>query len=96
MVLIFHPLDDTKRSKMPAFALDAQGQFQDRMLPGRYKATLAPLPTSSGGADAASLQGPAAPAGANPLARYTDREQSPWEIVVPQSGKDDLLLIVER
>jgi hypothetical protein len=98
LVLIFHPLDDTRQGKIPSFVLDAEGRFADQVLPGRYKATLAPLPRGSGpagGAEAAPVQVPAASLRPNPLGRYQDRQQSPWEIEIPSTGKEDLLLTVE-
>jgi len=100
MVLTFHPLDDTNQSKLPAFLLDKEGRFKDTILPGRYKVTLLPIPTSSGNGPAgganADVKGPGAVAGTNPLTRYRDRDRSPWgEIIIPETGKEDLLLTVE-
>jgi hypothetical protein len=99
MVLIFHPLDDTRKRTTPSFVLDHDGRFQDVILPGRYKATLTPLPTMN-------REGPAEGMEAHPLnqrrtwlplvmARYQDRLQSPWEIVIPETGTEDLVQTVK-
>lgn len=99
MILTFHPLEDGNKSKLPAFLLNKEGWFQDSILPGRYKATLSPIPQGSGsgpaGAAAAGGKGPGASAAAGQLTRYQDRNLSPWEVVIPESGTDDLLLTVK-
>jgi hypothetical protein len=100
MVLTFHPLDDTNKNNSPLCLVEKEGQFQVNMLPGRYKVTLANIPLGSGngpagGPDVGPGKGPAGVAGGNALKRYQDREQSPWEIVVPETGKEDLVLTVK-
>jgi hypothetical protein len=100
MVLTFHPLEDTSRSRLPTFLLDKDGRFEDRIPPGRYKATLAPIPVGSGhgpaaGPDAGADKGPSAAGRLDRLKRYRDRDQSPWEIVIPEGGRGDLLLTVD-
>lgn len=98
MVLIFHPLDDTRKCKTLSFVLDREGRFQDVILPGRYKATLAPLSTMSHGGPAEGAQAQSLHHGGvwfpRVMARYRDREHSPWEILIPETGKEDLLQTV--
>jgi hypothetical protein len=97
MILIFHPLDDTRTNKIPSFVLDKEGRFQDNILPGRYKATLANIPAGSGSGPAGGSDvraGKKGSAGPNPLKRYQDRDQSPWEVVIPGTGTEDLVLTV--
>lgn len=99
MVLILHSLDDTTKSPLFSLVLDKEGRFQDSVLPGRYKATLAPLPWLNKGNSAQekgllSFQERKKTASSLP-ARYQNREQSPWEILIPETGKEDLLQIVQ-
>jgi hypothetical protein len=100
MVLIFNPEDDTSRGRVPSFVLDKEGRFQDRILPGRYRATLAAIPAGVAGGGAA---GPAAAPGGKPAASdprdslrpYRNPQQTPWKVVIPEQGAEELVLTVE-
>jgi len=99
LVLNLHPLDDANKTCTPSAVVEeADGGFKlKQCLPGRYKATLAAPPTQGAAPPAAPGRVGAAPAG--PAASglppaYLDAQSSPWEVTVPEGGKDGLVLTV--
>lgn len=100
MVLTFQPADDAGRGNRPVAAVN-KGRFEVKCLPGRYKVTLAAVPLQhgaagpAGGPDAApgKLPRPDKPGTIPP--HYANPETSPWDVTVPEGGKDDLVLTVK-
>ena len=98
LLLSLHPLEDANKTSNPSSVIDDKdGGFKlEKCLPGRYKATIAAVPLQMGGGpSAAPGDVGAAPGGAGvagvPRA-YFDAQASPWEVIVPEGGKDGLVL----
>jgi hypothetical protein len=100
LVLALHPRDESNKSAgLKVFPLEKGkgGRFEGRCPPGRYKVTGAPLPVTAGGAplgsDSTSVgPGPPGKEATSLPARYRDAGSTPWEVTVPESGKDDIVL----
>ncbi|HVS35140.1 MAG TPA: hypothetical protein VMS17_06125 [Gemmataceae bacterium] len=96
LVLSLHPLDDFNKTCTPSAVLETDGQFKlPQCLPGRYKATLAVVQAAgpagpAGGVNAA----PGGPVNAGLPRAYFDATASPWEVTIPEGGKDGLVLTV--
>jgi hypothetical protein len=101
LVLTFHPQDETnKKGTVPSVATNGKdGTFEGTALPGRYKVTAAPVP----------LQGHATPTDSGPTAgpdskpasgtippAYRSAPESPWEVTIPEGGKNDIVLTLPR
>ena len=69
------------------------GAFEGRCPPGTYKVTLLAVPRG-GGPDTPEMKAPGAPAGVP--AAYASVRETPWEVEVPEGGKDDIRLEVGR
>jgi hypothetical protein len=93
----FHPQDETsKHGRSLTCVTGARGEFVGRCLPGRYKVTLAAVPTNN--ARLAAEQGAVAAAGRLPPSvseRYTTPAATPWTVTIPDDGKKDVVLKVE-
>ena len=97
LAIHLHPLEDANKTCSPSDLLDASGGFKlKQCLPGRYKATIVAPPIQVGGGTGA---GPgdvgATPGGATAPGlpkEYFDAQSSPWEVVVPEGGKEGLVL----
>jgi hypothetical protein len=104
-ILIFHPRDDSNKAAAPPTGVVTDGRFQFSALPGRYKVTLRAIPAREGGnpGGGAPLAPPSPDKGppgkgkakSSPFFLYEDPERSPWEIDVPEGGKEDLVLTVK-
>lgn len=97
LAISLHPLEDVNKTCTPSGLLDEAGGFKlKQCLPGRYKATIiAPPIQLGGGAGAGPGDVGATPGGPTtpglPKA-YFDAQSSPWEVMVPEGGKDGLVL----
>jgi hypothetical protein len=99
LVLSLFPLDDANKTCTPSAVLDDKDDsFRLKgCLPGRYKATLALAPLQQGGGVPAAAGGVAAAPGGRKSGlptQYLDLQSSPWEVAVPEGGKDGLVLTV--
>jgi hypothetical protein len=99
LIVTLHPRDDANKTCTPTSQpIGDDGGFRlTKCLPGRYKATLIPVPSQLGPSAPASPGGVAAPGGlaASGLPKaYLDEQASPWEVTVPEGGKDGLELTV--
>ena len=97
LVLNLHPLEDANKGCTPSAVVETDGRFKlERCVPGRYKATLvvaqaasgANPPAAPGGAGAA----PTGPTTSGLPTAYFDVSSSPWDVTVPEGGKDGLVL----
>jgi hypothetical protein len=100
LVLTLHPGEERNRSNQPSVFLK-EGRFEGTCLPGRYKVTLAPLPAQggagpAGGEDATAGKAPGTSTMPNVPAKYRDAQHSPWEVTIPDEGKKDLVLTLEK
>lgn len=89
MVIFLHPQDEQAESERPNGALDKDGHYSIKAIPGRYKVTLLPIPAQAGSASAAGLPSPkkSDPKDAlNPMTRYRDVQQTPLELTVRDAG----------
>lgn len=98
LLLSLHPQEDANKTSNPSAVIDDKdGSFKlEKCLPGRYKATIAVVPLQVGGGPSAApgVVG-AAPGGAGVAGvptTYFDAQASPWEVIVPEGGKDGLVL----
>lgn len=98
MVLTFHPRDDSNKSNLPIAILEGQdGRFALSCLPGKYKITMVPIPTSAVSMGGVELP-PAGPIGKGKdkqqmmLDNYRSPESSPWEITVLPDGNSEVVL----
>jgi len=98
MVISLHPQDEPNASNRPSGALDKDGRFKiDAAIPGRYKVTLAPIPSQAGSAGGVELP---APKKFDPkdekgiLALFRDAKSSPLEVTVPEGGGELPVLTV--
>jgi hypothetical protein len=101
LVLTFHPQEDVNKTSRPSDFLSKKGTFRFDCLPGRYKATVAPIPRQGhapSGPDTAPGPGPIntpkLPAGIPQ--KYLSATESDWEIDVPVGGTRDLVLTLKR
>lgn len=94
MVLALSPAEEAnKKAKAEALLLDDTGTFSANLVPGKYKATLSPIPRQTGGPDGAAGGGgpiavPGVPEASEVPPGYTT------ELVVPEGGKQDVVLTV--
>lgn len=108
MILSLHPDDEaTKHERLQSVVLPAEGTFEFTCLPGRYKATLGPIPKGAGDATAGPGTAPPPPppgstaptTSTDPkiglLARCADVSKTPLVVEVPASGAADLVLTVK-
>jgi hypothetical protein len=101
LVLTFHPQEDVNKTSRPSDFLSKKGTFRFDCLPGRYKATLAPIPRQGHaptGPDGTPGPGPVntpkVPAGIPQ--KYLFEKESPWEVDVPVDGKRDVELKLKK
>jgi hypothetical protein len=99
LIVYLHPLDDANKSCTPTSQPIAEdGSFRlTKCLPGRYKATLAPVAIQIGANPPSAPGGVAAPGGPNVAGlpkMYFDEQTSPWDVTVPEGGKEALELTV--
>jgi hypothetical protein len=85
----FQPLDDSNKSNFPEAQTNQGGGFSLSCLKGRYQVTVVPIvgghgATNTGPMDAGAISKD------NPF-----RGQS-WEVTVPEEGKSDLVIKVNR
>ena len=98
LLVTFHPQDEgNKAGRLLVAPLGAGGSFAGECLPGRYKVTLGRVLTHHGGASAGGAGVPATkgPARAEPwsvLGRYRQAHTTPWEVTIPEGGKQDVVL----
>jgi hypothetical protein len=101
LMISFHAQDGPQAGNRPADALDKDGRFKVSCVPGRYKVTLAPIPSSHGSTEGGEeLAAPPAKR-AEPPKRfqgipraYSDAASSPWDVTILPEGKE-LTLKVE-
>ena len=89
MVIFLHPQDEQAASERPNGALDRDGRYSLKAIPGRYKITLLPIPSQAGSASAAGLPSPQKSDTKDPLspmARYRDVQQTTLQFTVPDAG----------
>ncbi len=103
LVLIFHPQDEANCRHTPTVETDAEdGTFSLSCLPGRYKVTVAEPPQGpppEGGPSVAPPSKTPVRAGKVPAwvtsAGYKNPRETPWDIEVPASGTNDLVLVLK-
>jgi hypothetical protein len=98
VMLAFHPQDDSNKKTFPTTETDKDGKFSFTCLKGRYKVTIAAIPKGHASADAPDSGGLAVPKKGQPefgpLSAYQRLDKTPWEIDVPDTGKQNLVLTV--
>ncbi len=94
MVLTFHPLDESNKNTRPVQITDKQGNFSIPCVKGRYKITMTAPPKGHAGGYAGGPSGGPVPGPEN-QSIYRDPEQTPWLVVVPENGKEDIVLTVK-
>jgi hypothetical protein len=93
VMVTFNPDDPTNPERYDG-AADKDGSFRLKCPPGRYRVTLSPLPTGSGGNPGAGALVPGG-GGRDVPARYRNKDQTPLAEEVPQGGKRELTLDVK-
>jgi Carboxypeptidase regulatory-like domain len=98
VIISFHAADETTaRGKKPTGVADKAGKFTiNDVTPGRYKVTLAPIPTQHGGASPKSgeLSAPGKPDVKLAIpAQYLSAESSPWMISVESPPKVERFVV---
>ena len=89
MVISFHPLDEGNAANRPSAALDQNGKYALEAAPGRYKVTLATIPTNAGSAARIDLVAPSKgdlKDYANLLTGFRDAKTSPLAVTIPEGG----------
>jgi hypothetical protein len=101
LLVKFHPQEDVNKTDNPADFLSKQGTFRFQCLPGRYKATLAPValhghvPSGPGAVPGPGpVNTPKLPAGIP--SKYLSAPESPWEVDIPVGGTQDVVLTLKR
>jgi len=98
LVLFFHPQEDVNKQSTPSAFLGKEGTFQFDCLPGRYKATVAPIARQGhapGGAPGPAVGGtPQLPTGIPQ--KFLSATGSPWNVDVPADGKQDVVLTLKK
>jgi hypothetical protein len=99
LVVIFHPREEHIRN-VPSAAVDGKGgEFSTFCEPGRYHVTVAPVPIGSAvgttGSDPTPGRAPTGGKLEGIPSRYRDPENTPWEVLVPPAGMDNLVLTVK-
>ena len=97
LLISLHPQEDANKMSTPSALIDASdGSFKlEKCLPGRYKATVAVVPVQvGGGPPGAPRATPGFPGASGIPPIYMDAQTSPWDVVVPEAGKDGLVLSV--
>jgi hypothetical protein len=85
----FQPLEDTNKSNFPEAQTKAGGEFSLSCLKGRYKVTVAPIVLAHGGIKTGPIDAGAIGKG-NPFLGQS------WEVKVPEGGKSDVAITVNR
>lgn len=99
LVLTFYPQEDANKQNIPTALLGKEGTFRFDCLPGRYKATVAPI-ARQGHAPGGGAPGPGA--GGTPKLptgipqKYLSSTGSPWDVDIPAEGKQDVELTLRK
>ncbi len=96
--LVFLPQDEVNKGTRVICLTQPDGSFVGRCSPGRYKVTLAAVPSGASKADKTDKDAPARRTPSLPFgvpARYGSATETPWEVEVPADGKSDIVLKVE-
>ncbi len=98
VIVSFHAHDEiSARGKKPTGVVDQSGKFTIKdVTPGRYKITLAPIPTQHGGAapNSGELSAPGKPEAKSAIpSQYMSADSSPWTVTVESSPKLEKLVV---